>query len=294
MCGFCMMWELVDPRVLPSDHVCSKCRLLEELQLKVDELASELQTLRLIRGREGAPRLAKSKGPGQKEAAGRRKGGEERRPQPLNLHNRFEVLASSLEEDEAREVGEQTAHGTVMQQDIGKEKGKRNVVVIGDSGVKGIDTVLCHNDKVHRRVCCLPGARVQDVAAGLQRNLEWESEDPVVVVHVGAGDVGKMRTEDLGREYEKLGMELKSRTDKVVISGLLPEPSADGRRVDRIKEVNGWLRDWCGRNGFEFMGHWHQYWGRWDLFGQDGVGLNHAGTRVLANRVKRTVDRALN
>ena len=113
-------------------------------------------------------------------------------------------------------------------------------------------------------------------------------------MHVGANDVGKVRTEDLVREYEKLGMELKSRTDKVVVSGLLPEPCADRRRVDRIKEMNGWLRDWCGRNGFEFMGHWHQYWGRWDLFGRDGVGLNCAGTRVLANRVKRTVDRALN
>ncbi|XP_078087631.1 NACHT, LRR and PYD domains-containing protein 3-like [Mustelus asterias] len=39
----------VDPKVDPRDHVGSKCWLLEDLQLKIDELDSELQTLRLIR-----------------------------------------------------------------------------------------------------------------------------------------------------------------------------------------------------------------------------------------------------
>ena len=174
------------------------------------------------------------------------------------------------------------------------EEEKRNVVVIGDSVVRGIDTVLCDQDRESRRLCCLPGARVQDISSGLQRNLEWEGKNPVVVVHVGANDIGRTGTKVLQREYEKLGAKLKSRTNKVVISGLLPEPRANWRRVNNIKEVNAWLKDWCGRNGFEFMGHWHQYWGRWDLFRRDGLRLNRAGTRVLANRITRAVNRALN
>ncbi|XP_072440420.1 protein FAM3B-like [Chiloscyllium punctatum] len=47
MCGTCIMWELMDPIVVHSDHICSKCSSLEELWLKVDELESELQTLLL-------------------------------------------------------------------------------------------------------------------------------------------------------------------------------------------------------------------------------------------------------
>ena len=178
---------------------------------------------------------------------------------------------------------EQTDHGTVVQGAVQVGGEKRNVVVIGDSIVKGIDTVFCDQDRESRRLCCLPGARVQDISSGLQRNLEWEGKNPVVVVHVGTNDIGRTGTKVLRREYEKLGAKLKSRTKKVIISGLLPEPRANWHRVNKIKEVNTWLKDWCGRNGFEFMGHWHQYWGRGDLFRRDGLHLNSAGTRVLAN-----------
>eukprot|EP00061_Rhincodon_typus_P000507 g11924.t1 len=43
------MWELADPIANCSDHICSKCWLLEELRLRVDELESELQTLWHVR-----------------------------------------------------------------------------------------------------------------------------------------------------------------------------------------------------------------------------------------------------
>lgn len=43
-----MMYELVDPLLVPGDHICSKCWMIEELGLKVDDLESELQMLRHI------------------------------------------------------------------------------------------------------------------------------------------------------------------------------------------------------------------------------------------------------
>eukprot|EP00061_Rhincodon_typus_P010073 g34083.t1 len=43
------MWELANPIASCSDHICSKSWLLEDLWLRVDELESELQTLRHIR-----------------------------------------------------------------------------------------------------------------------------------------------------------------------------------------------------------------------------------------------------
>eukprot|EP00061_Rhincodon_typus_P003356 g19890.t1 len=46
------MWELADSIVNCSDHICSKYWLLEELLLRVDELESEVQTLRPIRDGE--------------------------------------------------------------------------------------------------------------------------------------------------------------------------------------------------------------------------------------------------
>eukprot|EP00061_Rhincodon_typus_P006000 g26169.t1 len=48
MCCCCMMWELADPIANCNDHIYSKCWLLEELRLRVDELELELQTLQHI------------------------------------------------------------------------------------------------------------------------------------------------------------------------------------------------------------------------------------------------------
>eukprot|EP00061_Rhincodon_typus_P015247 g42814.t1 len=41
---------------------------------------------------------------------------------------------------------------------------------------------------------------------------------------------------------------------------------------------------WCGKEGFLFMGHWHQYWNRRDLYHWDGLHLNRAETNVLVKR----------
>ena len=50
-----------------------------------------------------------------------------------------------------------------------------------------------------------PGARVRDISSGLQRNLEWEDKDPVVVIHVGTNDIGRTGTNVLLKQYEQLG-----------------------------------------------------------------------------------------
>ena len=138
MCCFCMMWELVDPKGIPNEHVCSKCWLLEELRLRVDELDSELRTLRHFRegesyldsvfqetvtplrltnsaggqGQEGV--AANEAGSGKKKAGSEIQKVELQEPQSLNLYNRFEILAPSVDGNGDCKEDEQTAHGTVV------------------------------------------------------------------------------------------------------------------------------------------------------------------------------------
>eukprot|EP00061_Rhincodon_typus_P015729 g43573.t1 len=56
-----------------------------------------------------------------------------------------------------------------------------------------------------------------------------------------------------------------------------------------------WLKEWYGKEGFLFTGHWHQYWSRRDLYRWDSLHLNRAGTNVLVKRfvVKPTRDQAI-
>jgi len=68
--------------------------------------------------------------------------------------------------------------------------------------IRGIDSIICEQDRESRMVCCLPGARVRDIYDRLERILEREREDPVVVVHVGTNNIGRSRKEDLFGDFK--------------------------------------------------------------------------------------------
>ena len=59
---------------------------------------------------------------------------------------------------------------------------------------------------------------------------------------------------------------LKSKTSRVVISGLLPVPRASEHRNRRIVQMIVCLQNWCMMEGFRFLDHWDHFWGRWDLY----------------------------
>jgi len=141
-------------------------------------------------------------------------------------------------------------------------------------------------------VCCLLGARVKDISDWLERILE--GEHAVAVLYVGTNNIGKTGKEDLFEDYQALGAKLKKRSSRVTISGLLPELRANEHRVEKIREVNTWLKDWCGKEGFHFMRNWHQYWNRRDLYRWDGLHLNRSGNSILAKRINGVVTMTLN
>uniref|UniRef100_A0A4W3H0G8 SGNH hydrolase-type esterase domain-containing protein n=1 Tax=Callorhinchus milii TaxID=7868 RepID=A0A4W3H0G8_CALMI len=119
-------------------------------------------------------------------------------------------------------------------------------------------------------------------------NLRHEGEDPIVMVHhIGTNDIGRTSRDELRSEFPELGIKLRNRTSKVMISGLLPEPGANWYRQKKIIDLNAWLKEWCGEQEFQFMGHWREYWGRWELFQRKGLHLNRAGTNVLATRINK-------
>ena len=130
--------------------------------------------------------------------------------QLLTLTNRYEVLATCVDKEEGCREDALTDRGTVVQEAIQEGGAKRQVVVVGDSIIRGIDSILCKPDQESRMVCCLPGARVRDISDRLERILEREGDDPVVVVHVGTNNIGKTRKENLFGDYQALGTKLKT------------------------------------------------------------------------------------
>ncbi|XP_048466523.1 phosphatidylinositol 4-phosphate 3-kinase C2 domain-containing subunit beta-like [Rhincodon typus] len=60
-----------------------------------------------------------------------------------------------------------------------------------------------------QKLCCPACAKLQDISSGLERNLEWKEEDPVVMIHVGLA-----RKEFLLGNNEQFRANLKCKTTK--------------------------------------------------------------------------------
>uniref|UniRef100_A0A4W3JQX2 SGNH hydrolase-type esterase domain-containing protein n=1 Tax=Callorhinchus milii TaxID=7868 RepID=A0A4W3JQX2_CALMI len=303
-CEVCHMWESMEGALSPGDFVCRKCLEIRELQLRVAELESQVETL--CSTRDGAnfldsfileldtplsPKEEECSSDGHDWVTVRRAGKHSQKrgaeeSQTLALFDRYEISATCVDKEICEEDG-QTDPSTPVQE-------VKNVILIGDETVGRTDTVFCSRSRKIRKLCCLPGARVKDVTAGLEINLRHEGEDPIVMVHIGTNDIGRTSRDELRSAFRELGIKLRNRTSKVMISGLLPEPGANWYRQKKIIDLNAWLKEWCGEQEFQFMGHWHEYWGRWELFQRNGLHLNSAGTNVLATRINREVERALN
>lgn len=74
-------------------------------------------------------------------------------------------------------------------EDGGKDKGKnRQILVVGDSIIRGTERALCQKDPYCQTVCCLPSSRVRDIVNCMDRLLDGAGKDPAVIVHIGTND----------------------------------------------------------------------------------------------------------
>uniref|UniRef100_A0A4W3J7M1 SGNH hydrolase-type esterase domain-containing protein n=1 Tax=Callorhinchus milii TaxID=7868 RepID=A0A4W3J7M1_CALMI len=276
--------------------------ILSALQLRIAELESQVQTLHSIRDSErfldsmveetltplglsySSPALYRSHERGVLELSGgqsSRKGPlpEEPNTQPPFIHAKSDWV--TVRRSKKRACSRQSTPNRSLCEDI----------VIGDSTVRGTDRIFCNQNREARIVCCLPGARVVDFTERMDKILRGEGECPEIVVHVGTHDTGKKRAP--GR-VSKAGEQ--TQVQNIQGGDLWVTPGTSGAnwyRQKKIIDLNAGLKEWCGEQEFQFMGHWHEYWGRWELFQRNGLHLNRAGTNVLATRINREVERTI-
>ena len=89
---------------------------------------------------------------------------------------------------------------------------------MGDSLLRGKETVICRPDKTSREVRCLPGAKIHDVMGRLTRFIKPSECHPILLVHVEINDTARPRFQNITRDFEKLGRKAKNLNAKVVIS----------------------------------------------------------------------------
>ena len=169
----------------------------------------------------------------------------------------------------------------------------RRVVVIGDSLLQGTEGPICQPDPTRREVCCLPGARVRDIARRLPRLICPSDYYPLLIVQAGSEEVGKKSLKAIKDDFRRLGRVVEGTGVQVVITSVPSVAGNDTGMSLKTHLLNKWLRSWCKRRSFGFFDHGAIYSAP-GMMAADGCSLSSRGKRVLAEELAGLIDRCLN
>ena len=130
---------------------------------------------------------------------------------------------------------------------------KRWVVVIGDSLLKGAEGPICRQDSLRREVCCIPGARVNDIRKKVPA-LVWPSGYyPLLLFQVGSDETGRTSLWAARKDLKALGRLVRGSGAQVVFSSILPVTGNDEGLNAMGQWINTWIPAWCAWQGFHFF-----------------------------------------
>lgn len=122
------------------------------------------------------------------------------------------------------------------------------------------------------------------------------SEFKIVILHVGTNDLKKCP--DISKPMDAIITLITSRNKGalIVISAILPRPKDTAIEDGNRKTANAKLKDLAKTRGCEFLHTWRPFTTKAgapkeELYAQDGLHLNHKGTKALKNYFDGTVIR---
>ncbi|KAF7243698.1 Polyribonucleotide nucleotidyltransferase, partial [Varanus komodoensis] len=121
-------------------------------------------------------------------------------------------------------------------------KVQQQVIVVGDSLLRGTEAAVCRPNPETREVCCLLGACIRHVKDRVERLVRSGGHQPLMVIHVGTNDVARQGVVGTTRDFEALGKKLRELKAQVAFLSILPIRGFGPGRDRRASEVNDWLR----------------------------------------------------
>ncbi|KAK4825626.1 hypothetical protein QYF61_001306 [Mycteria americana] len=127
------------------------------------------------------------------------------------LHNRYEALeveGQSMEDgDDGPSIPEVSPRSErqTFHINITSARKRRQVIVVGDSLLRGNEGPICRTDPPLREVCCLPGARVKDITRILPSLVQTSDYYPLLLFHVGGDEAATRSPRAIERDFRALG-----------------------------------------------------------------------------------------
>ena len=113
-----------------------------------------------------------------------------------------------------------------------------NTFLVGDSMIRQQLTEFCGRVKRRRRLFCIPGAGIDDVTDMMDKVSEEATAESLFVIHAGANDVRRTRSEELLDKYRKFIQQYKTKSNSIMMSRLLSRIAADDLFYSKAFSLN--------------------------------------------------------
>ena len=173
--------------------------------------------------------------------------------------------------------------------DTGDDEDTEEIRLVGDSLCRPLLTEFCGRAPRSRRRYCIPGGGVDDVIAAVDAVSSQAPENTTYVIHVGTNDVQRTRSEELLDKYRKMMRTYKEKSNKVIVSGIIPRRQAGSRFYAFASSLNRRLENLCKEENVGFVSTWDNFYYDSSLFSVDGLHLSPIG----AARFGRLLDDAV-
>ncbi|RMC18188.1 hypothetical protein DUI87_05069 [Hirundo rustica rustica] len=172
-------------------------------------------------------------------------------------------------------------------------KKKRREIAVGDSLLRGTGGPICRPDPSHREVCCLPGARVQNITERLPALIQPSDCYPLLILQAGSDEIEKRRVKAIKRDFRALGQVIDRAGAQGEFCSVPLVAEENDERNRRTHTINKWLKGWHHRQNFGFFDHGEIFTAP-ALLVPNGIHLSVKGETFLAHELAELVERALN
>jgi len=160
--------------------------------------------------------------------------------------------------------------------------------LVGDSIVRGQLIEWAGRNPTRRKRYCCPGAKVEDLIDSVDSFTNGVNGRSRLIVHVGTNNISNSRSEELLEKYRSFMRKLKEKTNDIMFTGILPRINGRNEFYSRAFSINNQLKTLCEQEGVGFANFWNDFYGRKELFLDDGLHLNSVGSarfgRLLQNK----------
>ena len=168
--------------------------------------------------------------------------------------------------------------------DIGS---KQKTVLLGYSIVREQKVEFAKSCASKRRVVCGPCKGVDWLAREVHE-LSLGSRDVVVVTHVDTNGLRWIRQYELTQRYESVVRSLRDKTEKVLVTSVLPRSRDGAAGVELVLTINRSLRTMCDRAGAQYVDLYPHFDGVPGIF-RDCLHLNGWGAARFGRLLNQAV-----